>query len=394
MGQASDVYRRLPEPVPRVDVEKHLIPGVGAHWLERLKPEHLERLYAKMQDAGLAAGTAHHVHRTIRNALNEAVRRGHLVRNPALLAKPPVLSDEEVEPYDVPEIRRLLEAASQRRNSARWALALALGLRQGEALGLEWDDVDLDKATIRIRRGRLRPQYEHGCGGTCGRKPGYCPQRRNTRPTTGKVKSRAGRRTIGLPAPLVGLLRKHRADQEAERVAARQLWAEEAWVFATRTGGPINPNTDYHEWKDLLKVAGLREARLHDARHTAATVLLILGQPERTVMSLMGWSSTGMTTRYQHLTDGIRSDVAAQVGDLIWEVRSDGGGEDAVMVRRDSLAAILPLVEEGLTRGGSDDVGLADLQEALADLCAALSASDRGLVGDTNETKNETTGGQ
>lgn len=110
---------------------------------------------------------------------------------------------------------------------------------------------------------------------------------------------------------LVALLRKHRADQEGERAAARQLWSDEGWVFATRTVGPINPNTDYHEWKDLLKAAGLREARLHDARHTAATVLLILGQPERTVMSLMGWSSAGMTTRYQHLTDGIRTEVAA-----------------------------------------------------------------------------------
>jgi integrase len=177
------------------------------------------------------------------------------------------------------------------------------------------------------------------------------------------VKSRAGRRTIGLPPPLVAPLRKHRADQEAERVAARQLWSEEGWVFATRTGGPINPNTDYHEWKDLLKAAGLREARLHDARHTAATVLLILGQPERTVMSLMGWSSAGMATRYQHLTDGIRTEVAAQVGDLIWEARSDGGGEETVVVRRDSLAVILPLVEEGLSRG-SENVGLDDLQGA------------------------------
>jgi integrase len=165
----------------RVDVEKHLIPSVGAHWLERLEPEHLERLYAKMQDGGLAPGTAHHVHRTVRNALNEAVRRGHLARNPVLLAKPPVLSEEEVEPYDVPEIQRLFEAAAHRRNSARWALALALGLRQGEALGLKWDDIDLDKEIIRIRRGRLRPKYEHGCSGTCGRKPGYCPKRHSDR---------------------------------------------------------------------------------------------------------------------------------------------------------------------------------------------------------------------
>lgn len=130
----------------RTNVERHLIPGVGAHWLERLEPEHLERLYARMKDAGPAAGTAHYVHRTVRAALNEAVRRGHLPRNPATLAKAPSPSDEEVEPYDVPEVRRLLEAAAQHRNSARWAVALALGLRQGEALGLKWEDVDLDKA--------------------------------------------------------------------------------------------------------------------------------------------------------------------------------------------------------------------------------------------------------
>jgi integrase len=104
----------------RVDVEKHLIPGVGDHWLDKLEPEHLERLYARMQapgysssyPAGLAAGTAHHVHRTARAALNEAVRRRHLGSNPALLAKAPVLDEEEVEPYDVPEIQRLLEAAA------------------------------------------------------------------------------------------------------------------------------------------------------------------------------------------------------------------------------------------------------------------------------------------
>ena len=95
------------------------------------------------------------MHRTLRAALNEAVRRSHLARNPVLLAKAPKLDVEDVEPYDVPEIQRLLEAAAGRRNGARRALALALGLRQGEALGLTWDDVDLEKGTIRIHRSRL-----------------------------------------------------------------------------------------------------------------------------------------------------------------------------------------------------------------------------------------------
>jgi integrase len=367
----------------RIDVEKHLIPGVGAHWLDRLEPEHLERLYVKIQDGGLSAGTAHHVHRTVRNALNEAVRRGHLGRNPAVLAKAPALREEEVEPYEVSEVRRLLEAAAQHRNSARWAIALALGLRQGEALGLKWDDVDLDKGTIRIRRSRIRPRYEHGCGGDCGLPAGRCPQRRNTRPVSGDVKSKAGRRTIGLPAPLVALLRRHRAEQDAERALARQLWRDEGWVFATPTGGPLNHNTDYHEWKRLLKVAGLREARLHDARHTAATVLLILRQPERTVMSLMGWSSTDMAKRYQHVTDTVRADVASQVGSLIWEARSEGAADETVTVRRQSLATILQLVEDGLlTHEDVDDLDLPELQDALADLHAAMATPDKDTNGE------------
>ncbi|MFC7718162.1 tyrosine-type recombinase/integrase [Nonomuraea recticatena] len=94
---------------------------------------------------------------------------------------------------------------------------------------------------------------------------------------------------IGLPDELVSLLRKHQAEQDKDRKAARQLWQEGGWVFTTATGQPVSPYTDYHEWKALLKSAGLRDGRLHDARHTAATVLLILGVPERTVMAIMGW---------------------------------------------------------------------------------------------------------
>jgi len=197
-----------------------LIPGLGSHRLEKLQPEHLDRLYRKMQDNGSSAETAHQIHRTLRTALNEAVRRGHLSHNPAILAKAPRLSEEEIEPYSVEEAQRLLVAVRDRRNSARWSVALALGLRQSEALGLKWDDVDLEKGTPRVRRGRLRPKYAHGCNPNCGRKAGYCPQRKQIRADTDNTKSRAGRRTIGLPAELVKLLARHREAQARERANA------------------------------------------------------------------------------------------------------------------------------------------------------------------------------
>src|SRR5262249_11681456 len=128
----------------RVAVNVHLIPGIGAHRLDRLEPEHLEKLYARMLSRGSATATAHQAHRTLRAALNEAVRRGHLGRNPATLAKAPRVTETEIEPYTVEEVQQLLKIAAGRRNSARWALALALGLRQSEALGLMWSDIDLD----------------------------------------------------------------------------------------------------------------------------------------------------------------------------------------------------------------------------------------------------------
>lgn len=309
----------------RVDVRKHLVPGLGAHRLDKLEPEHAEKLYARMQREGLAAGTAHHAHRTLRNALNEAVRRGKLAHNPVLLAKAPKLTDEEIEPYGVDEIHRLLELVTERRNGARWVVALALGLRQGEALGLKWDDVDLANGTLRVRRNRLRPKYAHGCGDTCGRKAGYCPRRRQVRVDTGETKSRAGKRTIGLPDPLVGLLADHKRKQATERATARQLWQDGGYVFARPDGRPLSPNTDYHEWKRLLADAGLREVRLHDARHTAATVLLVLGVPTPTAMAIMGWSSPAMAKRYQHLVESVRRDVARQVGGLLWD---NGGSSD------------------------------------------------------------------
>ena len=273
----------------RIAVAKHLVPAIGKHRLDRLEPEHLERLYRSMVDGGARPATAHQVHRTVRVAHGGAFRRGHVARNVATLAKPPRIQSESVEPFTVTEVQALLRTASSRRNSARWAVALALGIRQGEALALRWSDIDLDAKAIRVRATRLRPVYEHGCGGGCGKKPGFCPRRRQRNPVTGETKSSAGNRVIGLPDQLVELLKLHHDLQNRERQRAGQLWREHGWVFASPIGDALNPNSDYHDWKALLKSAGVRDGRLHDARHTAATVLLVLGVPERTVMSIMGW---------------------------------------------------------------------------------------------------------
>jgi integrase len=186
-----------------------------------------------MMRNGSAPATARQAHQTMRTALNEAVRRGYLVRNPAMLAKAPRIAEKEVEPFSVDEVRLLHKAALGGRNGARWAIALALGLRQGEPLELKWPDVDLDAGSLVVRRGRLRPRWRHGCGGTCGRKyGGHCPERIGERAEAAEIKSRAGRRVIGLPVELVELLRVHRVEQQHVTSAIQR-------DIAARVGGLI-----------------------------------------------------------------------------------------------------------------------------------------------------------
>lgn len=317
----------------RVAVRVHLTPGLGAHRLDKLEPEHIERFYKKMRAAGSKPATVHQTHRTLRAALNEAVRRRHIVENPARLAKAPTITEEEVEPYTLEEITRLLEAAAHRRHPVRWYLALALGLRQGEALGLKWADVDLTTGILRVRRSRLRPKYEHGCSRTCGKEhAGYCPERKPIRPATKDTKSRAGRRPVGLPPQIAAMLAKHRATQDGTRKTARQLWTvsrhDDGWVFTDPVGQPINPRFDYDEWKRLLADAKVRDGRLHDARHTAATVLFLLGISDTAVDKVMGWEPGGaMRRRYQHATDPVLQSIAERVGNTLWGDSGDGTDE-------------------------------------------------------------------
>jgi len=133
------------------------------------------------------------------------------------------------------------------------------------------------------------------------------------------VKSRAGRRGIVVPDQLYELLMQHRGAQARERDHAGSVWQEGGWMFTQPNGRPLDPRRDLQDWKDLLSEAGVRDARLHDARHTAATVLLLLGVPERAVMDFMGWSNSAMAKRYQHVTAVLRQDVAHRLDGFLWK---------------------------------------------------------------------------
>ncbi len=165
--------------------------------------------------------------------------------------------------------------------------------------------------------------WQHGClgpdgGPSCGKGPGRCPSRSGGGPVFVAVKSAAGRRALSVPGPLVEQLRRQSAAQAAERLRAGSRWQDLGLVFTREDGSPIRKETDSAEWHRILRLAGVRQSRLHDARHTAATLLLVQGVPAGVAMRLLGHSDARVTARYQHIVEEAAKAAAQQVGAALW----------------------------------------------------------------------------
>ncbi|MBN6058402.1 hypothetical protein JYK22_41160, partial [Nonomuraea sp. RK-328] len=149
-----------------------IIPLLGRHRLNRLAPEHLDTAYTTMLAKGLSTSTVLKVHRILSRALKVAVRRDKMTRNVATLVEAPTAAETEIEPLTREEARRILDVARTKRNGTRWSVALALGIRQGEALGLRWSYIDMDTGEIRAWFQVQRQEWRHGCDDphACGEK--------------------------------------------------------------------------------------------------------------------------------------------------------------------------------------------------------------------------------
>ena len=281
-------------------IRLHILPRIGQRRLDQLMPEHLEQMYAELLASGRSPATVLRVHRVLHRALKIAVQRERVARNVATLVDPPKQRRAETPmPLDVDECRKVLAAAEGRRNAARWTVALALGLRQSEALGLQWRDIDLDVGKLSVRRGLHRVDGK----GLMFEEP----------------KTPRSRRTVALPGPLTAALRKHRETQNLERMVAGSDWQDFDLVFAQPNGRPLDKHSDYEAWTRLLADAGVRHIRLHDGRHTAATLLLSAGVHPRVVMELLGHSQMRTTTDiYSHVMPALAQEAADRMGTTLW----------------------------------------------------------------------------
>jgi integrase len=328
----------------------YIVPGIGKHRIDRLAPEHLDKLYLDLLRRPLASSTVLKVHRIVSRALKVAMQREIVTRNVATLLDAPSADEIEIEPLTREEARAVLAEADHRRNGARWSIALAMGLRQGEALGLRWQYLDLDAGVMKVWWQLQRLTWRHGCEDphACGQrlhrkackkncaahrtykrgcpKPcpkdctahaSRCPERKGGglvfRAPKGKNK-----RILTIPPPLIPLLRAQRTAQKRERLAAGELWEESDLVFAQENGRPIDPRRDYGEWQDILKASGVEAKRVHDGRHTAGTLLTENGAGLRVVMEVLGHSQPRVAARYAHVSSPAAEDAAAKMGDALW----------------------------------------------------------------------------
>ncbi|MGH8946235.1 MAG: tyrosine-type recombinase/integrase [Acidimicrobiia bacterium] len=287
----------------RRKVELHVMPSLGKIPLRRLRPHHLERLYDEKlhpQNGGrpLAPKTVLEIHLIIRGALNDAVRRGIVTRNVALVAHAPkVRSIQKVEQqaWTAPELQTFLrEAAGHRLFPALWLLANT-GLRRSELLGLQWDDVDLDAATLSINRGLVSVGYQ-------------------LHESRGKTSN--SRRAIDLDPTTVEVLSAWRTWQAAERSAAGIEPA--GWAFADIDGNPIHPHSISQAFERIVARAGVPKIRLHDLRHTHGTLLIKAGIPVKVVSERLGHGNPTFTIdTYQHVLPGMQAEAARVFEKLI-----------------------------------------------------------------------------
>ncbi len=292
----------------RQQVRSHIAPALGRVKLEALRKAHVDRLYAdllreKPEGADLAPSSVRRVHAVLHAALEEAVRGDLIPRNPAAHANKPKVRHEEREPLDAGQARAFLEAARDDRFEALYTLCLMAGLRQGEALGLRWSDMDLDTGTLRVNRQLQRVRRD-------GEKSGSLVF---TEPKN------ASRRTVGLPRRAVEALGSHRKRQNEERLQAGGLWQDGGLVFANATGGPLDAqNIVNRHFKPLLERASLPPIRFHDLRHSCLSLLAQRGEPIRDLQALAGHATAAFTLqRYTHHYEASARRTADAMGDIL-----------------------------------------------------------------------------
>jgi len=269
----------------------HLIPGLGSIPLTRLRPEHLQKQYTAELNNGLSARTVRYHHAILHVALKTAVKWGLLSRNVADAVTPPKVHSTEMQTWNEDEIKRFLEAAKDTPYHELFYLALFTGMRRSELLALRWCDVDLLLCQVYVNRGL----HQLKDGSYIFTEP----------------KSAKSRRTIALPPSAALLLREYQEKRQQQYAMLGTQLTDDGLVFCHLDGKPLRPNTITRAWTILAARCGLKVIRLHDARHSHASLMLKQGVHPKIVQERLGHSSIQITLdTYSHVAPGLQEAAA------------------------------------------------------------------------------------
>lgn len=319
-------------------VECHLLPNIGSIQLQKLTGGQLNALYAKMMEKPrvrfesakakakkakepttngktdgqeeeetkpppLSKATIRRVHATIHRALRDAQRWNLIVRNPADAADPPkagTAGSAEMKTWALKQLRAFLDSTKATRLYPLWALMASTGMRRGEALGLRWDeDVDLDSGRVSISQNMVAAGYTV---------------------VIGEPKTRRGRRSIALDPDTIRILKDFRKKQAAERLAWGPAYEPSGYVFVRENGQPYHPNRITKMFETAVEASRQPRIRLHDLRHTYATLALAAGVHVKVVSERLGHANVSITLdTYSHVIPALEEQAAAQVGALLFK---------------------------------------------------------------------------
>ena len=270
--------------------EQHIVPGLGRIPLERLTPADVRQLLNAKLAEGLAPRTVHHVRSVLRTALHHAERDGLIQRNAAALAESPRVERKEMQSFTPEQARAFQLGIKADPEQALYLVSLDSGLRQGEVLGLRWQDVDLDAGALRVT---------------------HALQRVERKLVLVELKTKKSKRTVKLGVVVAKVLRDHRAWQVREQLRLGSQWIDHGLVFTGAHGLPLDGTGLTKRFQALLERVGLPRMRFHDLRHSSASLLLSQHIPARVVMERLGHSTINLTLdTYSHVIQALNQEAA------------------------------------------------------------------------------------
>ena len=272
---APTTYRRYESLMRR-----HVLPALGQLKIREITKNHINSFIEMMDEAGQSARSCQQTRALLSAAFKRAVQDDLLATNPVTHSRGVKVDTPQIHPLTLEEVKILLTTNPEPYEHARVRISVLYGLRQGEALGLQWGDIDLEKGEMFIWRQlqRVRGVF-----------------------TFTKLKSKYSIRTLKLDQQTISVLRVHKSAQNILRLAYGEKWDDNNLVFPGSHGQPMNSQTDYRHWHYALTKAGLPLKRLHDARHTAATLLYDQGMDIETIRRFLGHASVLLTSKtYVH----------------------------------------------------------------------------------------------